>query len=728
MSNTQEQLENILKKFKTTELKRKASQWGVKTALPAHKKALIQKIIESVAVPSRVEAAWQPLTTQEKKMLAIVALSGGSLSGAQWYALGKQFRLVTNIKNAKAVFDTLNTAGLLFGAPTYYRPYYIRELNIETVTIPPGVDTVLSRYIQINQFYAQRGIQLQFAVPPDTLLRDLFIFWDSVWNHEVQLLKKGNLPKRFWKMFGPLLTFPISIDEDEDAFSGLPYAEMLLRLSYKLGLIRKVQDGDVSHIQALGGYNHVPAFWQKLLKQQCRLVIASWPKAEVWEFILPKGYPFPQAYSWRQEILKALGKMPTGTWLPIDALTTFLLPQVNNKEESLANAVRKSKEIGIFEYDPNRSVNQHSLPLLKLNLNHLVAIGILERGIKEKKTGKTVYWRLTPFGAALLANKALPKVQEPPWRVVIQPNFHIAAIGPVPINILARIGMLAALHKADTAVMEFQLTQQSIYPAFQGGMDWQQAQVFFEEISRTALSQNVQRSLAEWFAAFERIRVRPDIIVIQTVESQRLDRLFQNDEMVRSYGLHRLAPTLAVADRAAWIPIQTWLQQQNTLPLISRQPAVEKDSVRLEEDGTVVLMRPLPNIYLSGLLRQLCVENEGVYSIAPATVQKFIQEGGTVPDYIAKVNAIAINAMPPLLEQRLKAWAHYYGDASVETLTLLHFQDSDKLDELLQDKVLHPYLRRLLPKVPIAWVKGDIQQLTPLLAQRGITLHSKRRR
>jgi len=724
---------SLLNDINSSKLKKIAAQWGVPGAKSLRKVALVPATIRWLTIPSRVDAAYKKLTSREAKMLSVVVFFGEPMKMDRWLAFGQKLGIVNSSQQVNAVYRALNGAGLLFGTgrrASY--SYYRREFDVERVIVPPELHAILSRHVRIDQLYAQKNIHPQVALPPDTLLRDLFVLHSVLQRQKVRLLKRGNLPKRFGTALEPLLMFPTRIDEGnkESVAPTYPYAEMLLRLSYALQLVRRVQDGDARYLQAVGGYNRLPDFWQAAFEQQLKMIISAWPNAERWEFLLPVQHYFPHTTAWRTEILEAVRQMPTGIWLPTDAIWELLLPFVNRELGSLANAIENSVNVSEYYYDPNYSTNQHGLPFLRLNLNHLVAMGVLDLGKKEsKRETTTLYWRLTPLGKALLADDPLPKVQTTSsWRVVIQPNFHIAAIGAVPVNILARLGMLAELHKADTAVVEFQLTQQAIYPTFQNGLDWQQVQAFLEEISAKALPQNVRRSLAEWHAVFERISVRSNVFVLQTTEPQQMDHLFQQEAIVKAGRLLRVGPTVAVADNAILPRVKAWLKKQNMLPLVSLEPSVEKDAVRIEEDGRIVMLRPLPNIYLMGALRQLCEEQEGTYRITPASVQKFVQEGGAIPDYIARLESLAANEVPPQVVLHIKAWSHYYGDVDVETRTLLHFKDNARLEELLRDPELRPYLRRLLPKVPIAWVKGDIETVAPLLAQRGISLHKKRRR
>jgi hypothetical protein len=81
--------------------------------------------------------------------------------------------------------------------------------------------------------------------------------------------------------------------------------------------------------------------------------------------------------------------------------------------------------------------------------------------------------------------------------------------------------------------------------------------------------------------------------------------------------------------------------------------------------------------------------------------------------------------VPPELQIRIKAWSKFYGDALIQTLTLIQFRDQDVLNELRNDPALARYIRPFKPdaKLGLALVKpADVAAVQALLAERGINL------
>jgi hypothetical protein len=75
------------------------------------------------------------------------------------------------------------------------------------------------------------------------------------------------------------------------------------------------------------------------------------------------------------------------------------------------------------------------------------------------------------------------------------------------------------------------------------------------------------------------------------------------------------------------------------------------------------------------------------------------------------------------LQQQIKAWASYYGAATVETVTVVQFKSRETLEELLADPALARVLKPWPPqaKPGIARVAPqDVAVVRGLLAERGV--------
>lgn len=62
-----------------------------------------------------------------------------------------------------------------------------------------------------------------------------------------------------------------------------------------------------------------------------------------------------------------------------------------------------------------------------------------------------------------------------------------------------------------------------------------------------------------------------------------------------------------------------------------------------------------------------------------------------------RLAAIHRGPLPDRLVRRIRAWAKYYGDAAVETVTLVQIRDDDTLNELLADPELAALIKPFAP-------------------------------
>ena len=81
--------------------------------------------------------------------------------------------------------------------------------------------------------------------------------------------------------------------------------------------------------------------------------------------------------------------------------------------------------------------------------------------------------------------------------------------------------------------------------------------------------------------------------------------------------------------------------------------------------------------------------------------------------------------MPPALETPIKAWSRHYGNAVVQSVTLIEFQDQAILNELLDDPELKLYLKPFKPRSSLGLALVDptnLDTVTSLLSERGVAV------
>ncbi|MDQ1301091.1 MAG: hypothetical protein QG637_1012 [Chloroflexota bacterium] len=348
--------------------------------------------------------------------------------------------------------------------------------------------------------------------------------------------------------------------------------------------------------------------------------------------------------------------------------------------------------------------------------------------------------RLTDMGRWLLLDAAPPVIPAETGRVVVQPNFHAFAFDPISDAVLARLDSFATRLKAERAV-EYEITTESIYRAQQNGQQVAEIMQWLEQTTGAPLPQNVGRSLTEWQANFERIIFRPRVGWLQTETPELTDALLANPAL-RGAIIKRVGPTTLMLHADKVEAVERALLEAEELPVRTARPEdARKASITVAADGAIQFAHAVPSLYVFGHLFPFADQTPalpepgregdadrgrgGNWRITPESVRRAGAAGLDAPAIIASLEALALGGVPAELQIRIKAWSKFYGDAIVQTLTLVQFRDQDTLNELRTDPTLARYIRPFKPdaKLGLAVVKpGDVAALQALLAERGINL------
>ena len=315
-------------------------------------------------------------------------------------------------------------------------------------------------------------------------------------------------------------------------------------------------------------------------------------------------------------------------------------------------------------------------------------------------------------------------------RVIVQPNFHIFAFDPISDAVLARLDSFATRLKAERAV-EYELTSDSLYRAQQAGQQVEEIMQWLEATTGAALPQNVARSMLEWKAAFERIVIRPRVGCLQTATPEMADALLA-DPALRGAIIRRVGPTILLLRADAVKMVEHALLAAEELPVCTnRSEDSLRASIRVTADGTIHFVHSVPSLHVYSHLRPFADattpggDPATAWRITAESVRRACAAGVSAPTIIAGLAKLALDGVPSELQVRIKAWSKYYGDAFVQTLTLIQFRDQGILEELCADAALAPHLRPFKPeaKLGLAVVQpGDVAVLQALLAERGIDL------
>jgi hypothetical protein len=498
--------------------------------------------------------------------------------------------------------------------------------------------------------------QVQIA-DPGLLLRDLYLYWDHARRNDVTLLKSGLVGKRGLKAINDVLLVPDPLLQGAKREDQAPRLFLLRRLLEQLDLVR----GHRGQLQMTGeSPDHIPAFWSWPLVNQLKACLESWFRLGAigaWE--KEAAQYSPRYRHARETVCATLQKLETGIWLePED-----LLERLQDHDSDFLFAERSKVESyrGSWYYshsgsnyygstrDLLRAFDEYEGRFLATWITgFLHQLGIVDVGRK----GETWQaFRLTEIGRAVLdAEDTQPSdrlAEEGQGKLVIQPNFQIVAMGPVGLDCLARLDLIADRKRADRGAFEYHITRDSIYRAHKLGMEVDEVIHFLEEATGVTLPQNIRRSLQEWGAQHERIVFRSGVSLLQAADADFLTKLL-DDSRVSRYLDRQVSSEVALLNSGHERSVVAELVSQGILPAVSNcEPDSADDSVVVDEDGTIRPVQAVPSLYLRGRLSRMAEERTGgLWKLTAASIS---QAGGSkkaVLHLLVELRRLSREALP----------------------------------------------------------------------------------
>ncbi len=771
MSN---EIEAIINSYHSATLREMANAAGLEVTDERGKKlrkaALLAKIRAEFFSEARVRASWKRLDEREQTVLNRLLLRGGIATtksfrrelvraglatepekpekprNRRYYYYRSDVpyadRYAGNPKRKQStifedIIARLTYHGLVFsrgtpltsgGTPyklrfhpgtTIYVPEVIRRYLPEPEPIPPSLSTWQPTRIETGT--------------PALLLRDLYLYWDFVRRNEVTLTQAEFVPKNRLKAINKALLMPDPLLPEARREDDTGRLYLLRQLLETLGLVRKER----GRLRPVGkDALHVPEFWSWTQTEQLRACLEAWSRSEGRGGLGSDAAKYGPRYAHaRQAVLTALKTLPLNVWLePEDLLEQirgqdldFLFPEHSRVENSRSSwyysysgsyySGQRETLLETFEHLEAEFVNR----CLTGFLHHL---GVVDLGYDDDTLQG---FRLTPTSRSILGletpEQQPSQTQEETGRLVVQPSFQVIAIGPVSLAVLARLDLFAERERADQGAFEYRLSRESVYRAQQLGMDVTDIARFLEQAGSTALPQNVRRSLDEWAASHERIIFRTGVSLLQAADADLLAALM-DDPRTGKHLARAVSPEVALVKKNRQRRLTSTLVEQGLFPAVSgAQPEAADNSVIIQEDGTIRPIHAVPSLHLRGRLSRLAEETaDGEWRLTPASVRRAGGSRSKVLHLLDELGKLHRGPFPGKLAEQIKAWGGYYGQAAVETLTLIEFRDQATLDELRQ----HPELRSCLTPFPagnraLAVVPAEkLAQVKEILARFGV--------
>jgi len=645
------------------------------------------------------------------------------------------------------VIARLTWHGLVFTkAKDAYSQGYAYKQRIspgEILYVPRFVRAALPAPIPIPIVTNLRQPEEIQPADPNRLLRELYLYWDYARRGGINLLNSGSVGKREFKVLNGLMLVPDPAIETARKEEEMVHLHFLRTLLQSAGLLHAVA-GQLRPKEK--DPLKIPDFWHRPVEEQLLVCLRHWETASSGaETVEPDESDTPLIKNARNRLLHMLAALGESEWVSVQEMLEnfweteldFLYRIHAQTEES--NRWYGGTFQGNYFYGEKGKLIQaiqasERLFLQKCLDEPLTLLGLVDRGQYTNRQGKpTNLYRLNERGrrvvAAHLSKSATAVAADTAptadsGRILLQPNFHLVAMGPVPLAVLARLDLFAKRLQVGVGAFEYELTRESVYQAHQIGMEADQIRAHLVELCGGALPQNVDRTLSEWAQHQERIVFRSGVDLLQANDPALLEKLAGlapvADQIERT-----LTPSLVLLKERSIDKITAALKEAAQLPIVTDAlPAATNKSIRLDDDGTIHLLHPLPSLFLEGRLSKIAeLSKKGQWKLSHSTVQ---QAGGNrtkINDLLAELASLSQSPLAAPLVDRIKAWGGYYGSAGMAQITLMEFQSRDVLDELLKMADLRLRLRSLNDKQPLAIVtEKDLAPVKKTLECLGISI------
>ncbi len=686
------------------------------------KSKLIQRLLTEIPRRAGTAEFIKALSDTDRAILALVMERGGQvacshllvslfLSGLLPIALQAD-GMDLALSRLEALLQPLLLRGLLINLtpPSNYTTR--RQLRpLYEVGIAPEVAQVLPRQLlespkpDLQSFATMAPPQTQMG-EPEVLIRQSFFIWSGLLRVRARRLKSGLVAKVDLRRIARELGIDFEAQQE--------YLTLMLVLLQVANLLSVNNDA----ISALND-EHAQRFWQQDPGTQIRefhtALISLDGTPELDESLLRTigygygGYACNSYTMLHHQLLAVFQQLFEISWFPYDLLM-LLLNRGQAGGFAFPESYIRSLEQQLRWSSSNTGNNQtltRALKALQDYDNQLALrllrewqwLGILELGYAPGRSLPEAV-RLTPLGRAVLRRETFTFNGEV-GQIILQPDFQVLALGPVPLNTLAGIEQIAERETVQPAAVGYRLTRQSIYGALQNGNSVGVICAFLTQITQQPLPQNIERTLEEWGAQHERILVQRNVLVLQTSVAEELDSLLA-DARLREW-LHRLDERTAWAEHQHVKKIQQRLEQLQWLPAVSKGPELDlPESLRWDE-GRLLPRTLSPSLYVAGVVQRFAVPDKTGWLVTPASVQTAANMGLSAPEILAKIERLTGGQLSPEWQQRIKGWASHYGQAHLLQVRLLRLESAAILAEVRRvDRQLGRWLHPLGAEMGVA--------------------------
>lgn len=346
-------------------------------------------------------------------------------------------------------------------------------------------------------------------------------------------------------------------------------------------------------------------------------------------------------------------------------------------------------------------------------------------------------FHLSP-GVSLVASETPPEMQEISWgRLVVQPNFELVALAPVPEALLVNLDRFAERIRLEH-IAQYRLTRASVTRAIQMGLHADTIQQMLEQAAGSAIPQNVHYSLLEWERQARRIELWRDVTLIEVDDAALLDALFANEDIRALFG-RRLAPLIAEVVTDHLSTVQEILWQQDFLPALVSAPAhdgllesgllpTQEPQWRLQYNGLLQPCHSVLDLYVAAEVERITERDKetGWRRITPLAIQQACGNGLPLEHIVRFLQNYCEGGVPASFLLRLKLWGGGYAQQDtigVEHAPLLRLS-AQALRDIQADEDLGPLLGTEIPTESrlVRVAPEALERVLAFLKERGFSI------
>lgn len=719
----------------------RVARLSIATGKKPKKADLIRTMRREFFKPERIKKSYQQLPALERDVINRLLLHGGQISTrllkreliraeivteapsierpkkeSRWYdpseetIYGRRADYIGSIDNSKsAVFEDviarLTAKGLVFSGETHLNTggvsFKLQLHPSELLFVPPFVKEHLPEPEPLPKQENAWQPVITLHGDPQHLLRDLYLYWDAVRANEIAMIQSGFVGKRGLKLINAVLLEPDATLDNARQEDQTGRLYLLRQLLEGLNLV----DSWGGKLKITGKNTRaIPDFWRSTTAVQVAAVLKTLRRLETFFNFPDDGKYYLYNFDVQQALnllLTALAELPTD-WVEAEQLLFWLQDRSRNFLIPMRTQIESGRYYSGYYYG-SREKSVPDMDELEQNFVHqatakiLFQLGLVELGFNrhEAKPEKWYAYRLTPLGSAVLKHQE-QAAGEHSGQIIIQPNFQILAMGPVPLNLLAQLDLFAERVKVDKTAFEYHLSRESVYTAQQNGYTVENVQQFLESASPNELPQNIRRTLTEWAAHHDRIVFRRGVTLLQAEDEALLERLLADDKTGKLLA-QPVGNGVALVKSKRKTELVEALHSAGLLPALSgANPEAADNSVVVDEDGRIQPIHAVPSLHLQGRLSRFAEETAAGWQLTEKTISRAGGSKNKVQTMLAELGKLNRGKLPEKLVDKLRAWGGYYGSATVGTVTLFEFRDKETLAELRQI----PELENLLTPFP----------------------------